>query len=527
MYKKRRNSAKYAIGIYVEGEYLQVVCLSKKGKKIRLVDAEILKLAERLETVTSENEIVFESVDVLEGDTVSSNPPPDMPQDSFVFTESEEKKQKDNIDILEEILSKYLSKKYQLSISLAEPQIYYAYFNTDWNLQGDKLKNRIIQELSKERQVSTRLKPDDLFIIKLSDDRILAVVRDTNINLINLIETVQKNLGRRLPYISFIESAEISLVNLVKENYHFKDDDISVIVYVGHEYSRLIFLRGNDIHNISYIIGAGLDSENIANTIFSRILLEQDNLNLPRLDNIILAGEAYEVQLDAFLKQKLSDEINIDYIKFQKIDVSGIDPLLSKYAVAIGAAQRVLDSSNPVLLNVDLTPFEVRENQKKFKLGAAGWFLLLLIPFLAFFTTIKTSYQHRELNQIISQVQFNRSELSHLQEIEMRLNVQRTRLANLDKALQILDTLTVGTKTWSTFLKNLADYCKSIGDIWITEVKPSKEDQVVLSGYSIYRNRIPRMARALGNASLQKVEVQEIRKRKVYHFEIVVKLQKK
>jgi len=84
MYKKRRNSAKYAIGIYVEGEYLQVVCLSKKGKKIRLVDAEILKLAERLETVTSENEIVFESVDVLEGDTVSSNPPPDMPQYRYI-----------------------------------------------------------------------------------------------------------------------------------------------------------------------------------------------------------------------------------------------------------------------------------------------------------------------------------------------------------------------------------------------------------------------------------------------------------
>jgi hypothetical protein len=150
-----------------------------------------------------------------------------------------------------------------------------------------------------------------------------------------------------------------------------------------------------------------------------------------------------------------------------------------------------------------------------------------LIPLLTIFATVKTNYQQRELTQIENEVTFNKSEFAHLQEIEMRLNVQRNKISNFDKAFGILDTLTVGTKTWSSFVKNLADHCQKISQIWVTDIQGNSENRVLLKGYSLYRNRIPRLAKAIGEANLQKVEVQDIRDLKVYNFEIELTITKK
>lgn len=520
MKKGKKIPGKYAVGIFAEGLFLQVACLAKKGNKIRLVDAEIIELAERMETVEAGKDFVLEPADVLPDGTLPEELTNSLSAPDLIFSEPEEEKEKDNVEILQDALGKYASKKSHLAVSLAEPQIYYAYFNTDWNLQGEKLKRKIIEELSKERRGAEVLKPEDLHVIKLPDGRIMAVVRDTEVNLLHLLKNNQKNFGN----ISFVESAEISLVNLLLENYIFEETEISVVVYLGNEFSRLIFLLGNDIFNISYIIGAGLDSENISNTIYSRILLEQDNLNLPKLHNIFLTGEALEADLESFLRTQLPENINIDYVKFNNLEIAGIDPLLSRYAITIGAAYRALETRKNSFCQVDLTPRDIKESQKKFKLGLFGWFLFLLIPLLTLFTTVKTNFQHRQLTQIENQVKFNKSELAHLQEIEMRLNVQRNKIANFDKAFGILDSLTAGTKTWSTFVKKLADQCRRIGQIWLTDFNNDGKGKITLKGYSLYRNRIPVLAKVLNNASLKKVEVQDIRDLKVYNFEIELML---
>ena len=59
----------------------------------------------------------------------------------------------------------------------------------------------------------------------------------------------------------------------------------------GAEFTRLIFMRGEHFHQFAPIIGEGYDSPNLQNTVYSRLLLEQDNLAIPHIRRIILAGE--------------------------------------------------------------------------------------------------------------------------------------------------------------------------------------------------------------------------------------------
>ncbi len=519
----KKFSGKLAVGIFIDGLSLQVACLARSGKKIRFVDAQIVKLANKLETAVAGAGVYEQQPGVV---SLTETTPIDITSETasadVLFTEMGKGTQ-DNASILIGVLSRYPKRRYKLAISVPEPYVYYSVFESNWGLKGDKLKAKIIEELAKGK-AGEPLKLDAVNHIEFPDGSVLALVRDLRITLFDLLESIKGSIGGRIPKVSFVESPEISLVNLVKLNYKFPANAITVIVYIGHEFSRLIFMKGNELYHISPLIGEGIDSYNIANTIYSRLILEQDSLGLPFINNIILAGEAQAVGVKEVLVQMFPEDVDIDYIKFPNLSPNGADPLLleslPRVAVAIGSAWRTLDIKNRELYAIDLTPFEIREGQKVFKLGILGWLFLLLIPVLTFQVTTKIAELNRALKETQVELQRKKAELSELQTIQQQVESARQRLAYYKATFGVLDSMRVNTDIWSKFLQKISNEAKNIGRIWITDVNASGPMDITIRGYSLYRNRIPRFSNAIGNAMLMKVQVQEIRGRTVYEFEI-------
>ncbi len=517
--------SKLAIGLYLDGKRVQVVCLKQKGKKIEVVDGEMMQPTRQAKPVAAEERMELDS-------GVS------FPEESFEFEFSAEnlgegdlstvdpiENSKEIKDLLIAVFSKYPRKKYRVAISLPEPNIYYAYFHTDWQLKGKKLKHKVIEELGKERPNANNLSPDAIQLLKLADGRLMAIVLDNDISIFNVYDTIRSNFMRRRPRIYFSETAEISLVNLINAHYQFEENELSAVIHIGADSSRLLFMQGNKILNISYIIATGLESENIASIIHSRFMLEHDNLEVDKLSRVILTGEAYESGIETLLREKLPEEVEIEYAKFDHSQIAGSAPLLSRFPIAGGAALRALQPSRDAnFYKIDLTPTDIKDGQKKLKLGITGWLLLLLIPVLTFFLTIKILNQKNELGQLDSQLKTYKQELHHLHDLEKKLRIEQNKLAEYNKSLGVVDSMMVDLNRWSDFLYRIGRLTNKIDKIWITEINPQRNSEMIIRGYSLYRNRIPRYIHALGNADLTRVEVQEIRGRKVYSFEIKYRL---
>jgi hypothetical protein len=533
MAKYKEFSGKMSVGLFVEGHYLHVVCLARQNNQLQLVDGQVVKMSKALETVQVQKEIFSDTLPdsvtdmsdlskELEENVVQEGADlGETPDDSFSITEQDVGNY-DNIEVLQRVLYQYPSSKFRMGIAISEPQVYYVYFGTDWGLHGEKLKRRVIEEVSRERDSYEMHKPDAVYTCKLGDGRLMTIVRESEVNVINSLQYLQGENRKVMPKISFVESAETALVNLVNANYYFEEQDLTIIVYMGNEYSRLIFLQGHEIYNISYIIGAGLDSENITHTIYSRILLEQDNLNLPQVQNIILTGEAYQVNLKEFLQEKLPDDIQIDYLSLPNLQVYDEEELnVSKYAVAIGSAWRTAVDKEKYLYDVDLLPHTFRESQKRFKLGLAGWLLLFSLPAVAFFTTVKVIEQQKALAEVVVQEQNLRQELNHLKDIEGKLNAKRKVLADYQNTFGVVDNMSVNIERWNKYLYKLSQNQNKVGRIWITELAPvSAGNEVVLRGFSIYKDRIPLFSDAMSNGDIKSVLVQSIRDRTVYAFQM-------
>jgi hypothetical protein len=184
------------------------------------------------------------------------------------------------------LIANYPRNRYSLTYSLAEPSIYYHQLESDFGLRGNKLKDRILNELKSVRAFQPA--SDAVDAIKTDEGNLLCIVREDGMSLINSLDDIKAYIGNRLPMISAIDSADVSFMNLVRANYEFEPQEFSVLVYVGAEFTRLIFMRGSEFHQFAPIIGEGYDSR-ICRTPCTAGSSWRDNLAILHLRRIILA----------------------------------------------------------------------------------------------------------------------------------------------------------------------------------------------------------------------------------------------
>ncbi len=189
-------------------------------------------------------------------------------------------------------------------------------------------------------------------------------------------------------------------MEMVRTQYQPQEEEVSVLVYVGHDFSRLIFMQGENYLHFAPIISEGYESPNIENTIYSRILLEQDNIALTRIDRILLAGESHKVNLLEAIAPQFSSAL-VEYMKAPTLDLGefegSIGEAVSEYVIPIMTAWRTLQPKLPGFYDINLIPHFVLEGQTGISARMA-WvcccWIVELSDCLLYFSNSSTRYRN-------------------------------------------------------------------------------------------------------------------------------------
>lgn len=512
-----KGRSKMVLGIFVDGLDIKLAHLSIKGKRVTVHELKSGTLVTKLE----ERKTIEVGAAAFAGDTDAFNLPTGAGPEVTIDGQSE-----DNNAVLLGLLAQYPVNKYSLTYSIAEPAIYYHLFESDFGLKGKKLKTRILNELRNVRAFQPAA--DAVDAISTDEGNLLTVVREDGLSLINSLENIKGFIGNRLPHIPAIDSADISLMNIVRMNYDLQPQEVSVIVYVGVEFTRLIFMRGNQFYQFAPILGEGYDSPNLQNTVYSRLLLEQDNLAIPRISRIILAGESRRIGFKDFLAQQLPDQ-EIDYLLVPQLDTSALPPeqqeALSEYAVPIGAAWRALEPTNDAFYQINLLPAVIKEGQRVFKLSWHGYLLMAVLFFSTLFFTLSIGEKKQDIAAHRETLKLKESQLAENQTMLASIEGLQGELGKYKTSLALYDSLVPGSERWSKIFTQLSHGVEDLNSIWITEFTSNESGLLSLNGFTVYRTRIPRLATLFDNSVLKEVNVQEIRDKEVYRYSIEVPAQ--
>ncbi|MDD8018756.1 MAG: hypothetical protein PHP42_10325 [Bacteroidota bacterium] len=510
-----KGEGKTVLGVFVDGLDVKFVHVALKRKRIYLHDAKTVNLVKRLEerTVASESGGVADSIDMV--DTLEATPE----KEEF----AEGTGGSTNGEVIVGLLSEYPTTSYQLVYAISEPSVYYQQFEDNFGLDGTKLKRKLIDELSATRSVKPEM--DSLEYIYAAEGQVLSMIREDGMGLLDIIESVKDFLGKRVPRVQFIETSDISLMNLVRNNYELGESEISIIVYVGSEFSRLIFMKGENFFHFAPVISEGRLTPNIENTIYSRILLEQDSAGILHIDRIFLAGEAHKIDLKQFLSPQFA-EAPIEYISTPTLDTSEFqdDPesIVSEYAIPIAAAMRALEPKSKRYYGIDLLPTSFREGQKIFKLAWHGYLLLVFIFLSTLFFTSRYSGLNEDVRRSRSELQKRQEQLAENKRLQGILDSLNTQHSQYQSALAVYDSIVPNYNRWSKVFNHLTNSVEGVNAVWIKDITSKGDSTFELTGYSMYRQRIPRIANMFEEATLQSVDVENIRGKEVYKFVLTV-----
>jgi hypothetical protein len=502
------------VGLFVDGLEVKLAHLVVRKKRVVVKELKSATLVSKLHEHKALEETATGLMEPADAFSIGSPQVPDTVSGGST---------EDNDAVLVSLLSGYARGSYHLTYSLSEPSIYYHLLESDFGLKGKKLKDRILDELRNIRAFQPS--GDAVDAIKTDEGNLLCIVREDGLSLINSLENVKGFIGNRLPMIPAIDSADISLMNLVRLNYDLQPNDVSVIVYVGVEFTRLVFMRGMHFYQFAPILGEGYDSPNLQNTVYSRLLLEQDNLAIPHISRIILAGESRRIGFKEFLMQQLPDQ-EIDYLLAPALDSSALSieeqEAISEYAVPIGAALKVLDPLNPLVYNVNLLPASVREGQRVFKLAWHGYALLAMLFFSAFFFTWQIAAKSREIRDLRDVLTLKESQRAENIALENSITALEQQLTRYQTSMALYDSLVPGSERWSKVLTQLSHGVEDLNSLWLLDMAAGSDGNLLMNGYAVYRTRIPRLSTLFDGSVLEEVNVQEIREQTVYKYRIKV-----
>ncbi len=508
-----------AVALFADGLELKYVQLSAKGETVTLRDfktvALVSKFEEKAATAVTEDTTF---TDIGGGESMQSAAEPAIGEEAGVAPAS-------NTSVLLGLLSDLPSTKYTYSFALSEPAVTYQEFETDFGLKGTKLKKKLIQEIAATR--STQPSLDSLDMIPTATGGILAMIREDGLHLFELLAESRTFMGGHIPNVRMIDSADTALMGLVRASYELGPEEITVIVYVGHDFSRLIFMQATNYLHFAPIISEGYGSANVENTIYSRILLEQDNIALPRIDRIILAGESHKVNMLEALAPQFPHS-TVEYLKAPELDLSAFDnqvgEQISEYAIPIVVAWQVLNPKAKGFYQTNLIPNSIIEGQKAFKLAWHGWLaaLAIIAAIVFFYTSILK--QHAVILNANEELAKKEERAKNIEELQQRQDALNADIQKYETATSVYDSLAPGSDRWSRILSYLANYVEDVNSVWIYSLK--KDDQnpkgIIISGRSVYRTRIPRLANIFEKATLRAVRTVNIRGRDLYEFDIAV-----
>ena len=271
---------KPVICVYCEGNETKLVVVSKEKDKIKVQDAAMFDVVQTsLDLEDSISSLQLEGEDAaFEGI-------------SAPVSTAESKLVKSSLSQISDAIRPYNPNNCLFIPTLTEPSIYYHIFEGSKTEKASQLTQDIINDIQASKNVT--IDKENLGYIELADKSLLSVFLSGEVNCLKMIKSLAQNDGKRYYKIPSVKSAEISLAYYVAKRKKFFPDDQSLIVYIGKEYSKLIFLQGRKLKHVGSTLDIGVLNLHTYDVYFSKILLEMENGGITSLDNIIVCGEDF------------------------------------------------------------------------------------------------------------------------------------------------------------------------------------------------------------------------------------------
>lgn len=297
----------------------------------------------------------------------------------------------------------------------------------------------------------------------------------------------------------------------------------TLVVRAGAEDTLVLFMSGNTLHHCEIL--RSLTTFDQAETICSRVLLQQDEHGISDVEHVLVLSEEREDDLadsfEVFFPDSKVERLRSYLPSFDETDT---EDAATSIVSATAAALRSLDDPNyaPLFEDVNFLPKKLAKQPIKLPLNwnvvaMSVAIVLTTLFFMAKYTTAE------------SEISSYREELRHVapEEVTADISDLQARIDSMDhlyktytRAIEVLDTLLIGSDRWSRVLENTSKEASNVRGLWIESFQ-QQGPNIQLSGNATSREQVVLFASRI-NGTIESLVFSEIREAPVYTYSMAI-----
>jgi len=512
-----------AIGLTLDGEELRLARLRKRRGHLEIVALERVQLSD----VGHGAEAAAEDTHYLEVMGLSEAEDPGPAAEPATAREAAPLDPATAVDeapadpvspaerTLHNALFRHAGKGLRLGLALEQEDVAFTTMGNPKGLPPRKLRRQIRDEL-------TRLDPalgEDAFdFVPRNGQSALAFSHNGEMALLDRVCRANDTLPDPLRP-ALVDVSEIALINLLK-GMVTPTAGMSILVYVGSEFSRLLFFRDGGLHDLSPVIHEGVGAVGNMSQCYGRIIAELDVAGVDTVDSIYVAGGADTEEYRSFFEDRIPG-CRVQGLPYADVFEADADLLgeAGAFALSISLAWKILDGRRMGFADTNFLPTELRRRWLSTALAWHGWTLLAccvatLVGAAAATSVIssRSAATRTDLEAVETQIAAVIPAAQAVDELARRIAVVREQGA-------LVDSLRPAGIPTSDLVRQLTGATRELNSLWLTDLSLS-ESTFSVQGVSLYGNRIHRFAEGQADTRIHTVALTTIMDKTLYEYDI-------
>lgn len=450
-------------------------------------------------------------------------------EDSFDMTKTDdvEEAEKDNERLIADYLSQHGNRKLRIGTHIPFGR---TSFQVLTNVNAKSMKKSERHEFFQDKLqpiYNREIYPDQYAWVQIDEKTCLLAYSSDEHTFINLIELSETYLNQKILIQERLPDEGI-WAGLARTNYTLGKDDITGLIAIGSSSSRILFMKGEQIVNVLPIITEGESSDNILNTIFSKILFEIDKGDLPKITRLLLVRSAKISEKAKKYFSNQFEDVEVDFLTPKEEHLSYADEILNSpaylqpYLTAIGAGWAASKIHEKEFSDLSLLPEYIREKQRVLKLAWHGILILILIALTPLFLNYLYQNRSSELADLQQQIDLLDTQIQELRPVATMTEDLMSEISLIQIENDRLLELAQYSQQWSQINQILNEGVSQIPNVWLTSLNTSDENTLVFEGYSMTRSQVPEFAALFTEGNIQRISQTEVRGETVYNFTLRV-----
>lgn len=297
----------------------------------------------------------------------------------------------------------------------------------------------------------------------------------------------------------------------------------TLVVRAGAEDTLVLFMSGNTLHHCEIL--RSLTTFDQAETICSRVLLQQDEHGISEVEHVLVLSEEREDDLadsfEVFFPDSKVERLRSYLPSFDETDT---EDAATSIVSATAAALRALDDPSyaPLFEDVNFLPKKLAKQPIKLPLNwnvvaMSVAIVLTTLFFMAKYTTAESeiSSYREELRDVAPE-----EVTADISDLQARIDSMDHLYKTYTRAIEVLDTLLIGSDRWSRVLENTSKEASNVRGLWIESFQ-QQGPNIQLSGNATSREQVVLFASRI-NGTIESLVFSEIREAPVYTYSMAI-----